>query len=217
VASLFAGRRPAIAPEDAVAILDIQAGRRDHYRSAAGFELWLGPEATPERFRSEAPRFSILHLAAHGCTSTPGYADPILALTASDGRDGALTCRQLVHMELTADLVVLAACDTARGRMIDGEGVLSLARAFLHAGAREVIASLWEARDLEAGHLMSAFYRRLLEDGSKPAAALRQVKLEMLSGTTSRGKAPHAPGHLARFTEPADPYYWAAFVSIGVP
>jgi CHAT domain-containing protein len=217
IASLFSSLSASPSAADALAIQEIQNGLRNHHRSDAGFELFLGPEATPRRFRENAGRCTILHVAAHGCRSTRAYADPILALSPENGGNSALTCQQILQLDLNADLVVLAACDTARGRKIDGDGIQSLARAFLHAGARDVVASLWEMKDPAVGGLMIRLYRQLLKGGLSRADALHQVKLDMLTGDVSRGNSPTEKDQIARFTDSADPGLWAAFVILGAP
>jgi CHAT domain-containing protein len=102
-------------------------------------------------------------------------------------------------LKLNADLVTLSACRTGLGKLVSGEGVLGLTRAFLYAGTRSVLASLWNVNDTATAELMTAFYRNLKRDLSKDEA-LRQAKLELL-----HGKQP-AWRH---------PYFWASFVLIG--
>ena len=213
--SLAASAPEALAARDALGILAVQNRTRNHHRSEAGFELFLGPEATAERFCDCAPRYTILHLAAHGLETAPGYADPILVLSRVEGRTSVLSCAQILQLDLSADLVVLSACDSARGRKIGGDGIHSLARAFLHAGARGVVASLWEAQDLEAWNLMTNFYRKFLQEGLPGALALKEAKREMLAGPVSRGISQGSKHGLARYTDTSDPYYWAPFVLLG--
>jgi hypothetical protein len=135
-----------------------------------------------------------------------------------DGRSGLLTCGRILGLTLDADLVVLAACDTASGRKIDGEGLRSLAHAFLHAGARSVVSSLWETRDLETSDLMATFYTKLLREGLQASEALRAVKLSLLQGTSGRGVSPNARlAEEARFVDSSDPFFWAGFVYCGSP
>lgn len=121
----------------------------------------------------------------------------------------------MLDLDLDADLVVLAACDTASGRRLDGDGVQSLSRAFLHAGARAVIASFWEIRDLEAGEFMKSFYTRYLEQGLSPSDALRRTKLAFLSGEVSRGEPVTKDHRHPRYSDLADPCFWAGFVCTG--
>jgi CHAT domain-containing protein len=108
-----------------------------------------------------------------------------------------LQAREIYHLTLASDLVVLSACQTARGRLLAGEGVQGLAHAFFQAGAQSVVASLWNVNDERTATFMEALYRHLAEGQSK-AAALRAAKLDLLrdSGTSA-------------------PRYWAPFILIG--
>jgi CHAT domain-containing protein len=123
-----------------------------------------------------------------------------------------LTALEAADLNLDkVELVTLSACDTGRGRVAGGEGVLGLQRAFQLAGARSVVASLWKVPDEETHQLMREFYRRVWSD--KPmskAEALRQAQLWMLQNWKPRGTldrpAPQGP---------PSPYYWAAFVLSG--
>jgi CHAT domain-containing protein/tetratricopeptide (TPR) repeat protein len=202
--------------DDAIAILEIERGARDHYRSAGGFELFLGPSATCKEFEERSREFSILHVAAHALRRGGERGDPALVLSAEPGRAGDLSCERILGLDLKADLVVLAACDTAGGRKIDGDGVRSLARAFLHAGANSVVASLWRIRDLEGRELMKSFYTHYLRDGLSPRDALRQAKLEFLRGGPARG-VPHGQSAPGRLVELSDPFFWASCVYCGPP
>jgi len=94
--------------------------------------------------------------------------------------------------------VVLSACQTALGKQVQGEGVVGLTRGFLHAGARQVLASLWKVPDRGTAELMKELYRAMLVEGRRPPAALRQAQQKLLR------------------TRPFDaPYSWAAFVLQG--
>ena len=101
-------------------------------------------------------------------------------------------------MRLDADLIVLSGCQTALGTEIKGEGLVGLTRAFMYAGAPRVVASLWEVSDRVTTELMKTFYRGLLQEGLRPAAALRAAQLEMSQDS--------------RWTSP---YFWAGFVMQG--
>jgi CHAT domain-containing protein len=123
--------------------------------------------------------------------SAPG----VLALAPGGGEDGWLTAAEIAELDLQADLVVLSACDTGRGR-ITGDGVVGLTRAFLSAGADTVIVSLWQVPDDATAALMVAFYEALAETGDK-AAALQQAMV------ATRAQFP-------------DPRNWSAFVLVGM-
>ncbi len=144
----------------------------------------------------------IVHFATHGILDTahPDLSGLVLSLVDEKGRprDGFLRMHEIYNLRLPADLVVLSACQTALGREVRGEGLVGLTRGFLYAGARRVMASLWQVDDESSAELMRRFYRAHLRDGQPPAAALRAAQAEM-----SRDR---------RF---AAPFYWAAFTLTG--
>jgi CHAT domain-containing protein len=123
--------------------------------------------------------------------------------------------RALVAAELVlgrVELVALSACDTGRGPVAGGEGVLGLLRAFQLAGARAVVVSLWKVPDEETHLLMREFYRRAWsEQLISRAEALRQAQLWMLENRKGRGGLERPDGPQG----PLSPYYWAAFVLSG--
>jgi CHAT domain-containing protein len=94
--------------------------------------------------------------------------------------------------------VVLSACETGLGKEVKGEGLVGLTRGFMYAGAGRVVASLWKVDDVATAEMMGRFYRGMLKEGLRPAAALRQAQMEMQKQK--------------RWT---DPYYWAAFTIQG--
>jgi CHAT domain-containing protein len=98
---------------------------------------------------------------------------------------------------LNADLVVLSAYKTGLGKEVRGEGLIGLTRAFMYAGARSLVVSLWQVADPSTAELMLKFYERL-DRASDKAESLRQAKLEMIRS--------------ARY---AHPFYWAPFILVG--
>jgi len=199
-------------------------GQRSGSLDASSFDLHVGAAASRERLAGDLRPYAVVHLAAHG------YVDPDfprrtgIALAFGEGDDdeasGYLTVDEVLDLDLDANLVVLSACDTARGAIRDGEGIESMARAFLYAGARGVVASLWQVSDRAATDTMEAFYRAVLDEGIPPARALRTAKLALrhsqdrergfqrMSPSTSSDDAGTPHGH---------PYLWAPFVHIGLP
>jgi CHAT domain-containing protein len=115
--------------------------------------------------------------------------------TGVDRDDGFLELDEIANLKLNADLVVLSACQTGQGKMARGEGVSGLARAFLYAGSKGVVCSLWSVDDRETANLMVDFYGHL-QKGQAAADALREAQLRMIR----EGKAP---------------LYWAPFILIG--
>ncbi len=170
-----------------------------------GSELKTGPEASERFVRSASLEpFGVIHFATHALLDhrVPSRSALLLAESVDEkgsSDDGLLPAREIYRLRLSSELVVLSACQTARGRILPGEGVQGLAQAFFHAGARSVVASLWDVSDRRTADLMSRFYGHLA-DGESKALALQSAKLDLLR---------HDP-RLA-------PRYWAPFVLIGEP
>lgn len=165
-----------------------------------GSEILSGTEAGEDRLDSRwLDRFRILHFATHGIISErrPGMAALVLAPGRGAGADGLLLASEIYSLKLTSDLVVMSSCRTARGRIAAGEGVQGLARAFFHAGAPTVVASLWTVDDRATASLMTAFYRHLAGGMSK-AGALRAAKMDCIERAPS-----------------GTPRLWAPFVILG--
>jgi CHAT domain-containing protein/tetratricopeptide (TPR) repeat protein len=138
-----------------------------------------------------------VHFATHGILGLDQGKQPalVLSLVGNTEEDGFLQMDEITSLKLNADLVVLSACRTGQGRMHRGEGVTGLARAFLYAGSKGVVCSLWNVADKETADLMVDFYSRLQKGASAPEA-LRKAQLSLLNA----GKAP---------------VYWAPFILIG--
>lgn len=146
--------------------------------------------------------YRIIHFATHGLINTtrPELSGLALSLVDADGRsrDGFLRLNTIYNLRLSADLVVLSACQSALGKEIAGEGLVGLTRGFMYAGARRVIASLWQVSDSATAELMKKFYTGLLQRHLSAAAALRGAQLEM-----------------SRDPRWVSPYFWAGFVLQG--
>src|SRR5262252_2353894 len=100
----------------------------------------------------------------------------------------------MYNLHLSSELVVLSACDTALGKEVRGEGLISMVRGFMYSGTPRVLASLWKVDDEATAELMKEFYKQLLGAGLAPAAALRQAQLAQMQ------KKSHQAA-----------YYWAGF------
>jgi CHAT domain-containing protein len=155
-------------------------------RPAGSVATLVRCQATAAALRADAPDAELLHVATHGLVDARRPRLSALALTRGTGPDddGALRLLDIVQLRLRAQLVVLSACDTSRGRLLPGEGVLGLAQAFLQAGAAAVIASYWRIEDEATEPLMRRFYSHLLLDRSTAAAALRRAQLEEQAAAT---------------------------------
>lgn len=137
-----------------------------------GSRMVAGSRAT-ERFlkTAELPRFRTLHLAAHAVVDDrhPERSAVLLA-PGDDDEDGLLQIREIVNLDLKGRLVILSACSSASGTVVEGEGVMGLARAFFHAGAVAVVGSLWPLRDDEAAQFVNALAAHLGEGASVSSA-----------------------------------------------
>ena len=143
----------------------------------------------------------LIHLATHGIFDDRVPAGSGLALSRSSAEgtpvEWFVNVHDIARLDLRADLVTLSGCDTARGTLLNGTGLVGLTRAFLQAGARRVMSSLWAVSDRATRELMQAFYDSYLEAGLRPAAALRRAQLDIAGRQGWR-----------------DPYYWAGFAII---
>ncbi len=162
----------------------------------------IGAQATKTNVLARMPQARVVHLATHGLLDNLQGLQSAIALgpdphpSSQLQPNGFLTASQVLALQLTANLVVLSACDTGRGE-ITGDGVIGLSRSFLGAGAASVIVSLWAVPDAPTAKLMSTFYKTLKQNPDK-AHALRQAMLTTLQ-------------------EHPDPKDWAAFTLVGQP
>jgi CHAT domain-containing protein/tetratricopeptide (TPR) repeat protein len=143
-----------------------------------------GFAASRESFLArDLSQYRLIHIAAHGLTDTqaPQLSAVILSLRDARGaaQPGEVFAGDFLSRTLNADLVVLSACDTALGRELGGEGLLGLRYALHAAGARSVIASLWQVPDRTATQLMSDFYSHYLHGGESPPEALAAAMREL--------------------------------------
>ena len=168
-------------------------------------EIFLGQRATEKRAKSLSGETRYLHFATHAVLNENFPLDSGLVLAPplkTDTDNGVLQAWEIIEqLRLEADMVTLSACETALGKERNGEGLLGLSRAFLHAGARSVLASLWKVEDESTAEFMRHVYRQL-RDGKSKAEALRAAQLAMIRDT--------AGGHAA------NPYHWAGFQLIGL-
>lgn len=164
---------------------DLPFAEKEAQRIAAvspGSRLLLGAAATRSAFLEELLRASWVHFAGHALVNRQSPLLSMLVLApASDGSDqGALYAQDIYDLDLRGTrLIVLAACDSAQGAL-DGGGGANLARAFLAAGARTVVATLWQTEDRASEELFKVFYDRVRR-GVAPAAALRDAQLAMIN------------------------------------
>lgn len=160
-----------------------------------------GPTATEENLKSRYPlaHYSLLHFAVHGYANDqfPERSALVLSRSRNSPEDGLLQDRETINLRLPASLVTLSACDSGYGKLHGQEGLSSLVKAFMLAGARTVVASVWNADDMMTARLMRELYSRLA-GGETKAGALRNAKLSILKREAS-----------------LSPYFWAGFTLWG--
>lgn len=160
----------------------------------------IGADAAEARFKTEAPSADVLHLATHGVLNdaSPLYSYLLLASAAAgDRNDGLLEARELLRLDLRASLAVLSACDTGRGRLAAGEGVVGFSWALFVAGVPTVVVSQWKVDSASTSELMVEFHRRRragLSDARAMQAAVRALR--------------ENPAY-------RHPFFWAPFIVVG--
>jgi len=166
-------------------------------------KVYVGAEAREDRLKAEAGQSRILHFATHGVLNNAAPLYSYLALARGDkNEDGLLEAWELMELDLKADLAVLSACETARGRTSAGEGVIGLTWALFVAGAPATVVSQWEVESSSTRDLMLGFHRQL----QAPRAAGKLTKAESLRRAALK---------MMKNPETNHPFYWAGFVLVG--
>lgn len=163
-------------------------------------------EAREATFKREAERFNILHFATHATLDdrAPMYSRIVLAKGDNDANeDGRLEAWELVKLNLHADLVTLSACQTARGRIASGEGMIGMSWAFFVAGSPSLLVSQWRVNAASTTDLMIAFNRRFAPSATPKGPPTKTAALRDAAQALRQDK---------RYRHP---FYWAGFVLIG--
>jgi CHAT domain-containing protein len=174
--------------------------RLGHLYGDARSLVRIGAEAAEARFKDEATGADVLHLATHGVLNdaSPLYSYLLLASTAEgDRNDGLLEARELLRLDLRASLAVLSACDTARGRVAAGEGVVGFSWALFVAGVPTVVVSQWKVDSASTSELMVEFHR-LRRAGQSDARAMQGAVRALRENPAYR-----------------HPFFWAPFIVVG--
>jgi CHAT domain-containing protein len=169
-------------------------------------KIYIGAEAREERAKAEASGFRVLLFATHGVLNdaNPMYSHVVLSQIRSPGEDGLLEAWEMMNLDLQAELVVLSACETARGRVGAGEGVIGLTWALFVAGSPATVVSQWKVESASTTQMMLEFHRHL------------RLKLkDARSSITTAGALREAQLKLLRTKEYRHPFYWAGFVLVG--
>jgi CHAT domain-containing protein/tetratricopeptide (TPR) repeat protein len=162
-----------------------------------GTKPYLGSDATETRIKTKASQADILHFSTHGMFNPVLGMYSGIVMAEEKAEDGYLEAREILDLTLNADLAVLSACETGRGQLSQGEGIIGLSWAFFVAGCPSTVVSQWKVAEISTTELMKGFYKNL-KVGKNKASALRQAQLSLLSST-----------------EWKNPFYWAPFILVG--
>ena len=162
-------------------------------------EINIGDRANKQKFIKDSESVSILHIAGHATASKASEDNYIYFDSDSTDSSYALSLEEIYKLNIPAELVTLSACETGIGKVLSGEGVLSLSRGFAYAGSKSIINSLWSVDDKSTSQIMTSMYD-YLSKGDRKDIALRKAKLDYINNASPKEK---------------HPFYWAGFVAIG--
>ena len=189
--------------------------------------LLVGSAATESALKGRnLAEYDYLHFATHGVLGgeVPGIDEPSLILSFEDDEDGFLSASEVSRFSLDAELAVLSACNTGSGRYFRGEGLMGIGRAFMVAGAKQVLVSLWPVDSFATQALMESFYEWLAK-GESSSGALMKAQQELMQrsrrgGEDQRGLKVGSPASDSgraedgAFSGYQNPYYWSPFILI---
>lgn len=179
-------------------------------------ERFVGKEATEGNLRGLSGPFDVVHFSAHARVDSDFPLNSFVALTigkpqSKSNEDGLIQAWEVFEeIRLDTNLLVLAACETGLGKHFRGEGLVGLTRAFQYAGARSVLASIWEVEDEATSVLMTNFYS-YLNKGFAKVDALRAAQMDLIENPVYITQ----PDGSKRLVDVSSPYYWAAFQLYG--
>ena len=200
--TLLAFGNPAANEESALPETENEVRRLAQIYGASS-RIYVGADAREDRWKAEAPDFRVVHLATHGVldNASPLYSHLLLARPEHGSKeDGLLEAWEIMNVPLKAELVILSACETARGRVAAGEGILGLMWAVFVAGSPATLVSQWRVDSASSTALMVAFHQEWNANGGgmSKARALQAASVAVL----------RTPGF-------SHPFHWAGFILAG--
>ncbi|HYX09611.1 MAG TPA: CHAT domain-containing tetratricopeptide repeat protein [Bacteroidales bacterium] len=165
--------------------------------------IFTGKEATERNFKRYAGRYDLIHLAMHAVINNknPMYSKLVFTANNDSAEDGLLNTYEVYNMQLKARMAVLSSCNSGKGKQQKGEGIMSMARAFLYAGCPSIVMSLWEVEDKSGIKLMTDFYQNL-QNGENKIHSLAMAKKDFINSADMLT---------------AHPYFWSGYEVIGNP
>lgn len=174
----------------------------EHIHKLFGGKLLIGEQATERVFKETADEYSILHLAMHAIidNENPQFSKLVFNQSYDSIEDNFLNTYEIYNKPLRAQMAVLSSCNSGSGKIKKGEGIISIARAFLYAGCPSLVMTLWSVNDKASSTLMQYYYD-YLKQGSNKSTALQQSKIKFLNSVSPLYQHPH---------------FWASYTVIGV-
>ena len=165
-------------------------------------DVLCGSEASKNAFFKKIEDYKIVHISTHAGINPGSNNDNWMAFYSEPNKEKShLITPELLQSNLSADLVILNACETANGEFYEGEGILSLCRGFIYAGVNSVVTNLWQVNHETNSKLLSRFYKHL-QNNNTPSTALQLAKINYLKDEQTDAFGGH-------------PYFWAAPILIG--
>ncbi len=191
---------------DPLPFADVEAKKIKEIASSA--KIYNRSAATESSFKDEAEKYDIIYFATHGFVDYEydAFSGLVLATASDTANDGLLMGYEISDLKLNCDLIIMSACETARGKIVKGEGVMGLPRLFLSAGAKSVLMTLWKVDDWFASELMPEFYNQYHNNNLSTVHALAKAKRILLN------KKPSVAGIYYQH-----PLFWASFTLFGNP
>ncbi|MBK6797485.1 MAG: CHAT domain-containing protein [Acidobacteria bacterium] len=183
---------------------EVEVNRISRLFSKGHHRALVGEKAVESSFKTLASEYKNIHLATHGVLNNQNPMNSYLLFSdvGDEKNDSLLEAREIANLDLDADMVVLSACETARGSIRRGEGVVGMAWAFLSAGARSTVVSQWKVDSTATASLMVDFYGNMFRNKARTrmtrSESLREASLKLMKDNRYR-----------------HPFYWAGFIVIG--
>lgn len=189
--------------------------------------LYLKENATEGKVKALSGNYNIIHFASHGELNPDAPLFSSIRLAKDKDEDGRLEVNEIFNLNLkNTSLVTLSACETAIGKLTNGDELVGLTRGFIYAGTPSIVASLWNVYDQSTSELMNLFYKNL--KSHPKSESLRMAQLEMIRGKTGKGivrgvggitsskvSKPEKEPESVTTVDGSHPYFWAPFILIG--
>jgi len=166
-----------------------------------GGKAITGKKATKSEFKIQASRGNVLHLAMHTILDNeyPMNSKLVFYQEGDSASNSFLNTYEIYNLKINSPLVVLSACNTGNGKLVKGEGIISLSRGFVYAGCPSMVSTLWNVTDVNSSRLMQLFYKNL-RTNLNVDKSLQRAKIEYIENSS--------------YTE-SHPYYWAGYIQTG--